>query len=43
LTDGNEKRPFEPAKTCEQTYPITQFQPIYYVADSFDDAKEKLR
>jgi len=43
LSDKPEVRPFDPAKTCEQDYPITKFQPVYFVADSFDDAKTKLR
>lgn len=43
LTDEPQKKPFDPAKTAEQEYPITKFQPIYFVADSFDDAKEKMR
>ncbi|GFN95687.1 phenylalanine-4-hydroxylase [Plakobranchus ocellatus] len=43
LSDKPEIRPFEPEKTCEQEYPITCFQPIYFVADSFEDAKIKLR
>ncbi|XP_077299874.1 phenylalanine hydroxylase [Arctopsyche grandis] len=42
LTDTPEKRPFNPEKTCLQKYPITEYQPIYYVAESFDDAKEKM-
>lgn len=37
-----ELRPFEPEKTGVQKYPITEYQPIYYVAESFEDAKEKL-
>ncbi|XP_023019067.2 protein henna [Leptinotarsa decemlineata] len=37
-----EVRPFEPAKTALQKYPITEFQPVYYVAESFEDAKEKM-
>jgi len=43
LSDKPEVRAFEPAKTCEQEYPITCFQPVYFAADSFDDAKAKLR
>jgi len=40
---GKEKwRPFEPAEAALQTYPITQFQDVYYVAESFESAKEKL-
>ncbi|RXG60487.1 Protein henna [Armadillidium vulgare] len=42
LTDKPEIREFEPEKTCLQKYPITKFQPVYYVADSFEDAKRKL-
>lgn len=42
LEDKAEIRPFEPAKTAIQKYPITEYQPIYYVAESFDDAKEKM-
>ena len=34
---------FEPPKTAVQEYPITQYQPIYYVADSFEDAKSRVR
>ncbi|XP_054155814.1 protein henna-like [Oppia nitens] len=36
-------RPFDPYVTGSQKYPITQYQPIYYLADSFDDAQQKLR
>lgn len=43
LSEKPDVRPFDPAKTCEQDYPITKFQPIYFAADSFDDAKIKLR
>lgn len=42
LEDKAEIRPFEPAKTALQKYPITEYQPIYYVAESFEDAKEKM-
>ncbi|XP_064604750.1 protein henna-like [Liolophura sinensis] len=43
LTDKPEIRPFEPVKTAVQKYPITSYQPVYYVADSFADAKEKIK
>uniref|UniRef100_A0A8C9UX38 Phenylalanine-4-hydroxylase n=1 Tax=Scleropages formosus TaxID=113540 RepID=A0A8C9UX38_SCLFO len=43
LTDKPKKFPFEPEKTCIQKYPITEFQPVYFVAESFEDAKEKVR
>lgn len=42
LTDKPETRPFEPEKTGQQEYPITEYQPVYFVAESFIDAKEKM-
>lgn len=42
LSDEPETRSFEPEKTAQQDYPITSFQPIYYIADSFKDAKDKM-
>ncbi|KAI8080027.1 Biopterin-dependent aromatic amino acid hydroxylase-domain-containing protein [Halteromyces radiatus] len=43
LSDKPELRPFDPAKTALQKYPITEYQPVYFVADSFKDAQEKVR
>jgi len=42
LSDEPEIRPFEPEKTGVQDYPITEYQPVYFVAESFVDAKRKL-
>ncbi|KAJ9600066.1 hypothetical protein L9F63_009635 [Diploptera punctata] len=42
LSDKPDRKPFEPMKTAEQKYPITEYQPIYFVAESFEDAKEKM-
>jgi phenylalanine-4-hydroxylase len=42
LSDKPEVRAFDPPKTGIQEYPITEYQPVYYVAESFVDAKEKL-
>lgn len=42
LSGKPELRAFEPAKTALQKYPITEYQPIYYIAESFEDAKEKM-
>ncbi|CAG2192858.1 protein henna-like [Mytilus edulis] len=42
-TDEPERRNFEPEKAAIQEYPITRFQPIYYVADSFKSAKDKMK
>ncbi|XP_018415178.1 PREDICTED: phenylalanine-4-hydroxylase-like [Nanorana parkeri] len=43
LTEKPEVKPFEPEKTSKQKYPITEFQPVYFIAESFEDAKEKVR
>lgn len=42
LTDKPEVRAFDPSKTSATEYPITKYQPVYYLAESFQDAKEKL-
>lgn len=42
LSDKPEVRPFDPEKTGVQDYPITEYQPVYFVAESFADAKQKL-
>ncbi|XP_060519342.1 protein henna isoform X2 [Cylas formicarius] len=42
LSDKPEYRAFEPPKTAVQKYPITEYQPVYYVAESFEDAKERM-
>lgn len=34
--------PFDPVVTGEQKYPITQYQPVYFLAESFADAQAKL-
>ncbi|XP_060069239.1 phenylalanine-4-hydroxylase-like [Ylistrum balloti] len=43
LSDKPDLKEFEPSKTAEQKYPITEFQPVYFIADSFENAKEKMR
>ncbi|XP_025408150.1 protein henna [Sipha flava] len=42
LSDQPELKPFDPEVTGKQEYPITEYQPTYFVAESFDDVKEKL-
>ena len=37
-----ELRSFEPEKTGVQKYPITEHQPLYFVTESFEDAKQKM-
>jgi len=43
LSDKPEIRPFEPSVTGVTKYPITEYQPLYYVAESFASAKAKVR
>ncbi|GLH03658.1 Tyrosine 3-monooxygenase [Gryllus bimaculatus] len=43
VSDKPEHRPFEPALTAIQPYQDQEVQPIYYVAESFEDAKDKFR
>ncbi len=43
LSDIPERRQFNPEEAENEGFPITEFQPLYYIAESFDDAKEKLR
>ncbi|XP_039253598.1 phenylalanine-4-hydroxylase-like isoform X2 [Styela clava] len=43
LSDKPEIREFIPEKTGVQPYPITEYQPVYFVAESFDDAKVRLQ
>jgi hypothetical protein len=33
---------FDPFRASVQPYPITNYQPTYFLAESFTDAKEKL-
>jgi len=35
--------PLEPEKTAVQEYPITTYQPTYFLADSFERVKEQVR
>ena len=35
--------PFDPFRVSIQPYPITSYQPTYFLAESFRSAKEKLR
>ncbi|XP_055952914.1 protein henna-like isoform X2 [Argiope bruennichi] len=43
LSDKPEVREFDPPKTGCQKYPITEYQPVYYLAESFEDAQRKVR
>lgn len=43
ITDKPEHLPFDPEIAATTKYPITEFQPRYFVADSFEGAKNKVR
>lgn len=43
LSEEPERRQFDPDEAENKGFPITEYQPLYYIAESFDDAKEKLR
>ncbi|KAJ6219694.1 hypothetical protein RDWZM_005506 [Blomia tropicalis] len=43
LSTKPEHREFDPDKTAVQPYQDLDYQQLYYVAESFDDAKEKFR
>ena len=38
-----EYRTFDPEVACKHKYPITTYQPVYYVANSFESMKEQMR
>jgi len=40
---NQKKKSFDPQAAAVQKYPITQYQPVYFVAESFKDAKDKVR
>ncbi|KAF6201689.1 hypothetical protein GE061_004084 [Apolygus lucorum] len=42
LGDKPQRKQFDPEVTALQKYPITEYQPIYFVSESFEDAKEKM-
>lgn len=42
LTDKPEYKMFDPIVTGQQKYPITEYQPVYFIADSFEESKEKM-
>ncbi|CAF3374473.1 unnamed protein product [Rotaria sp. Silwood1] len=43
ISDKPSIMPFDPFRASIQPYPITSYQPTYFLAESFKDAKEKLR
>ncbi|XP_066043742.1 tryptophan 5-hydroxylase 1 isoform X1 [Chamaea fasciata] len=43
LSDSAKVKPFDPKVTCKQECLITTFQDVYFVSESFEEAKEKMR
>jgi len=43
LSDKPKTQEFVPEVTAVTKYPITEYQPLYYVTDSFEEAKQKVR
>jgi len=43
VSDRPQILPFDPATTAVQTYDDQDFQPVYFVCESFDDMKDKMR
>lgn len=43
LSDKPERRPFVPEKAAVQPHQDVEYQDVYYVADSFEEAREQLR
>lgn len=42
ISDKPEFKPYDPVVTGQTEYPITKYQPLYFVAESFDSAKNKI-
>lgn len=42
LTDKPTFQEFDPITTGLQKYPITEYQPVYFIANSFEESKEKM-
>ena len=40
---GAELRAWDPEAAARQDFPITDYQPVYFVADSLEDARERMR
>ena len=43
MSDKPQVKPWDPFDAAKQDYPITTYQPLYYIAESFSDATAKLK
>jgi hypothetical protein len=43
LSDKPIIKQFEPEAAATQTYPITEYQPIYFISNSFKEAKDQIK
>eukprot|EP00162_Nutomonas_longa_P005592 comp16247_c0_seq1/m.25751 comp16247_c0_seq1/g.25751 ORF comp16247_c0_seq1/g.25751 comp16247_c0_seq1/m.25751 type:complete len:318 (+) comp16247_c0_seq1:134-1087(+) len=43
LSDKPKLAPFDPFVTCNTEYPITTFQPLYFVSESFAESQQKMK
>ncbi|XP_028650021.1 tryptophan 5-hydroxylase 1a isoform X2 [Erpetoichthys calabaricus] len=43
LSGSSKMKPFDPKVTCKQECIITTFQEVYFISESFEEAKEKMR
>lgn len=43
MSDVPERKQFDPEEVANKGFPVTEYQPLYYITESFDDAKDKLR
>ena len=41
--DTPQLKEFEPETTCVTSYPITEYQPLYFYTHNFEDAQDKLK
>ena len=43
MSDEPQILPWDPFDASQREYPITTYQPVYYLAKNFSDAKDKMK